>query len=147
MSNPIDASGLSGCYRCFFVWRPRNPDPPRCPRCKSKLWDVPQLAKVRRGRGLGVGDVLGPHRAEVLAALRANRARSAMVFGSLARGAGTPRSDVDLLVDFDSEASAFDQIGLIDDLTEILGRKVDVTTREGLHWIVRPQVLVEAVPF
>lgn len=146
MSNVIGPAGLSGCFRCFLVWRPRNPDVARCPRCKSKLWDVPRLTKVRRGGGLGVQEILGPHRADVLAALRTNHAGNPRVFGSVARGTATPKSDVDLLVDFDPKASAFDQVGLMDDLAGILGRKVDVTTSEDLHWIVRPQVLIEAVP-
>lgn len=32
------------------------------------------------------------------------------------------------------------------DLQDLLGRRVDVVTREGLHWYIRDRVLDEAVP-
>lgn len=146
MSNVLGASGLSGCFRCFLVWRPRTAEPVRCPRCKSLLWDVPVLRKVRRGGGLGVAQVLAPRRREILEALARNHARNPRVFGSVARGTATRKSDVDLLVDFDPDASAFDQVGLAQELEELLGRSVEVAEPAGLHWIVRPQVLFEAVP-
>jgi len=82
----------------------------------------------------------------VLEAIRINRGRNPRVFGSVGRGSATSRSDLDLLVDFDEGASLFDQIGLAQDLRGILGRRVEVTSEQGLHWIVRPQVLFEAVP-
>jgi len=146
MANVVAPDGLSGCFRCFFVWRPRTPDPARCPRCKSWLWDVPRLEKVHRGGGLGIPEIVTPHRREILAIVRKNRARNPRVFGSVARGTATNASDLDLLVEFSDRASAFDHVGLIQDLDELLGRKVDVAEPDGLHWIVRPQVLVEAVP-
>ena len=145
MSSIIGPSGLSGCYRCFFVWRPRTDEPVRCPRCKSALWDVPLLAKVRRGGGLGIAELLDPFRKEIAQALHETHARNPRVFGSVARGSAGRRSDVDLLVDFDPAASAFDQVGLAQDLEEVFGRHVEVTEPSGLHWIIRPQVLFEAV--
>jgi len=146
VSNPIDSTGIAGCFRCFHVWRPRRPEAFRCPRCKSTLWDVPRLEKIRRGGGLGVLEVIGPKRKQVLAALSRNKAGHPRVFGSVARGSADVHSDVDLLVEFESGASLFDQVALTEELEQILKRKVDVTTFEGLHWIVRPQVLTEAVP-
>ncbi len=145
MPNVVGPSGLSGCFRCGLVWRPRTADPPRCPRCKSKLWDVPVLAKTKKGGGQGVAEIVTPHRDALFRALAANKARNPRVFGSVARGSATRRSDVDLLVDFEPEASAFDQVGLIQDLEEVFGRTVDVATPSGLHWLVRPQALIEAV--
>jgi len=103
------------------------------------------LEKVRRGGGLGVPEIIGPRLSEVRASLTKHKAGHPRVFGSVGRSTAGPRSDVDLLVEFERGASLFDQIALIDDLTKILGRDVDVTTADGLHWIVRPQVLVEAV--
>jgi predicted nucleotidyltransferase len=55
------------------------------------------------------------------------------VFGSVARGDSRPDSDVDFLVDFDSEASLLDQVGLIHDLQKLLGIDVDVVSSGGLH--------------
>jgi predicted nucleotidyltransferase len=78
--------------------------------------------------------------------LRHNRARNPRVFGSVARNSATKKSDLDLLVDFDDEATLFDQVRLIQDLEALLHRGVDVTTPAGLHWLIRAQVLFEAVP-
>lgn len=103
------------------------------------------MEKVRRGGGLGVPEVVGPKLAEVRVSLAKHKAGHPRVFGSVGRGTAGPRSDVDLLVEFEAGASLFDQVALIDDLTQILRRKVDVTTPAGLHWIIRPQVLIEAV--
>lgn len=36
--------------------------------------------------------------------------------------------------------------GLLADLEELLGCKVDVVTADGLHWYIRDSVLSEAVP-
>jgi uncharacterized protein len=146
MSNRIDSSGLSGCFRCGFVWKPRTPEPKLCPRCKSRSWDAPVIRPVRRGSGLGISEIIIPLREQLEEALRANHARNPRVFGSVARNEATKVSDLDLLVDFDAGASAFDQMNLIADLEEIFGRKVDVAEPEGLHWLVRPQVQFEAVP-
>ncbi len=78
--------------------------------------------------------------------LRKHRARNPRVFGSVVRSEATKRSDLDLLVDFDPGASAFDQIELKMDLERLLRRRVDVVEPAGLHWLIRPQVLFEAVP-
>lgn len=78
--------------------------------------------------------------------LARNKAGHPRVFGSVARGAATSDSDVDLLVEFESGASVLDHVSLVEELEAVLRRRVDVTTPEGLHWIVRPQVLYEAQP-
>jgi uncharacterized protein len=68
------------------------------------------------------------------------------VFGSVRRSEAGPTSDVDLLVDRHPETSLIDRAALVNELEQILGRKVDVVPEEALHWLVRPQVLFEAVP-
>jgi hypothetical protein len=54
------------------------------------------------------------------------------VFGSVARGEARLGSDLDLLVDFEPEASLLDHIGLFQDLESLLGVRVDVIDRDGL---------------
>ena len=54
------------------------------------------------------------------------------MFGSVAQGEARPSSDVDLLVDFDAEASLLDQVGLTQDLEALLGMHVDVISTGGL---------------
>ncbi|MGI0055115.1 MAG: nucleotidyltransferase domain-containing protein [Thermoplasmata archaeon] len=146
VTNLLAPDGLAGCFRCAFVWRARSLNPKRCPRCKSRLWDVPKLHSINKGSGLGIREVIGPKREELFSILRENRARNPRVFGSVARSEGSRTSDLDLLVDFDPEASIFDQIALLQDLEGLFERKVDVVEPGGLHWLIRPQVLFEAAP-
>ena len=139
--------GLLGCYRCGYVWRPTGRRVVRiCPRCKSRSWEVPKLRPVRQGRRLGIPEVLAPHRSEVLAAARTRGFSHVRVFGSVRRGEATKSSDVDLLVDRSPSASLLDRAALISDLEKLLHRKVDVVPVVALHWLIRPQVLFEAVP-
>ena len=73
-------------------------------------------------------------------------ARNVRVFGSVARGEERPGSDVDFLVTFDADRSLLDHIALVQDLEDLLGRKVQVTTEDALHWYIRDRVLEQAVP-
>lgn len=65
------------------------------------------------------------------------------VFGSVARGEDRPDSDVDLLYVRvpDSTSSLWE---LRDELERLLGRKVDLVSKDNLHWVIRDQVLAEA---
>jgi len=90
--------------------------------------------------------VIGRKRDRLFDALRKNKARNPRVFGSVARRQATRQSDLDLLVDFDPDASIFDMVGLKIDLELVLHRKVDVVEPRGLHWLMRPQILFEATP-
>jgi predicted nucleotidyltransferase len=77
-------------------------------------------------------EALRGRRAEILHVARKRRARRIAVFGSVARGEARTGSDVDLLVDFEPGASLLDQVGLFQDLEELLGVEVDVVSRNGL---------------
>jgi predicted nucleotidyltransferase len=68
------------------------------------------------------------------------------IFGSVARGEAGPRSDLDFLVDVGSVHTPWFPAGLVVDLEELLGRKVDVVTERALHWYIRDRVLKEAAP-
>ena len=71
-------------------------------------------------------------------------ARNIRVFGSVARGDNSAASDVDLLVDMDQGRSLFDLAGLVADLQDLLGVRVDVVTIGGLRYL-RRQILAEAI--
>ena len=73
-------------------------------------------------------------------------ATNVRVFGSAGRGDTGPASDVDLIVDVGPERTPFFPGGLVADLQDLLGRKVDVVTEEALHWYIRESVLEEAQP-
>lgn len=66
---------------------------------------------------------------------------SAYLFGSYARGEADDKSDVDILVDLDRSVSfGLGFFGMVGDLQELLGRPVDVVTRESLSPHVAPYV-------
>jgi predicted nucleotidyltransferase len=73
-------------------------------------------------------------------------ARRIRVFGSVARGAERPDSDVDFLVDFDRGYDLFAQrLPLARHLESLLGRPVEVIPEHELNRHIRDRVLSEAV--
>jgi uncharacterized protein len=73
-------------------------------------------------------------------------AQKIRLFGSVVRGEDTPESDLDLLVDFEPGRSLIDHIALIQDLQDLLDRKVDVVTENSLSLYIRERVTQEAIP-
>lgn len=64
------------------------------------------------------------------------RIRELALFGSVLRDDFRPDgSDVDVLVEFAEDArwSLFDWIAMVDELEDIFGRKVDLTSKRGLR--------------
>ncbi|MBZ5728354.1 MAG: nucleotidyltransferase family protein [Acidobacteriia bacterium] len=74
------------------------------------------------------------------------RVRELSLFGSAARGQMRPDSDIDMLVDFlpDADIDLLDYAGLMLDLSHLLGRKVDLVSKNGLRAPIRASVLEEA---
>lgn len=85
-------------------------------------------------------------REEILQLAAAHGAHHVRVFGSVVRGEQTAASDIDLLVRMDDDRSLLDHIGLVQDLGDLLGCRVDVVNERVLHPGVRDHVLSEAVP-
>ena len=79
-------------------------------------------------------------------ALRARGATSLYLFGSTARNQAGADSDLDLFVDYDPRGkfNAFDLVASKRLLQEGLGVGVDLTTRKGLHPLIRKRVEAEA---
>jgi uncharacterized protein len=134
------------CLRCGYSWTPVRSPVVRCSRCKSKYWDVPKIRPVRIGRGLGIEEILLPHRNEILALARKYGASELRVFGSVRRREATAKSDVDFLVDWKRPVSLLAYAGLRSGLEEVLGRKVDLANRGGIHPALEPRIEAEAVP-
>jgi uncharacterized protein len=80
-------------------------------------------------------------------AIRAMGATSLYVFGSTVRDEGTPAHDLDLFIDYDPDSrfNAFDLVGIKQYLEDELKVPVDVTTRDGLHPVLRPDIERTAV--
>ncbi len=86
------------------------------------------------------------HRDQILRIAEQYGASNVRIFGSVARGEARPDSDLDLLVDLEPGRSLLDHIALIQDLEDLLCRKVDVVESQALHSRIRNRVLAEAVP-
>jgi uncharacterized protein len=85
-------------------------------------------------------------RERILALASKHGARNLRVFGSMARGDDGDDSDLDLLIETGPKTTPFFPGGLIADLQDLLGRKVDVLTERALPRSIREQVLKDAVP-
>ncbi len=70
--------------------------------------------------------------------------RSLRVFGSVARGTAKGSSDVDVLVEFAEPVSLLDLVRLQRELSEVLGRPVDLLTEKALSPYIRDRVVSEA---
>jgi predicted nucleotidyltransferase len=90
--------------------------------------------------------IIHEHRAAILEIARRCGAHDVRIFGSLARGDATPDSDLDLIVRFEPGRSLFDHGGLIMDLRDLLGVKVEVISERGIRDRWRQHLLKEAVP-
>jgi len=93
---------------------------------------------------MGIAEILGDKRDDVLRVAARHGASNVRVFGSVARGEAGADSDVDFLVELEEGRTLFDLGGLLMDLQELLGRRVDVVTEKALHWYIRDRIIREA---
>ena len=90
---------------------------------------------------------LRENRERIRRAAHRHGAKNVRIFGAVARGTDRPDSDIDLLVDFDVRSRAlFPLAGLQDELTVLLGTRVDVVPQVALAPHVAKNALAEAVP-
>jgi predicted nucleotidyltransferase len=74
-----------------------------------------------------------------------HRIKRLALFGSVIRDDFTPNSDVDVLVEFEPRRiPGFAFVGIQQELSEILGRRVDLHTPNTLSKYFRDEVLAEA---
>ena len=85
------------------------------------------------------------YRDQILRLAKQRGVRRIKIFGSMATGQATPASDVDFLVEMENGVSAFALGGLLCDLEDLLGRRVDMTTPNSLHPAIRSKILSETV--
>ncbi len=93
---------------------------------------------------MSLNKLLQEKREDILRIASKRGATNVRVFGSVARGEADSESDIDLLVDLEPGRSLFDLGGLLMDLQDLLGHKVDVVTERGLRERIRERVLREA---
>ncbi|MGA3325067.1 MAG: nucleotidyltransferase family protein [Terriglobia bacterium] len=93
-----------------------------------------------------IDQLLEEKREEIRRIAAKHGAMNVRVFGSVSRGEARQDSDLDLLVDTGPETSSWFPAGLVLDLEEILGCKVEVVTEKGLNPYLKERVLQEALP-
>ncbi|MFN0170877.1 MAG: nucleotidyltransferase family protein [Bryobacteraceae bacterium] len=91
---------------------------------------------------------------EILTVLKAHEGdlqsrgiRHAAVFGSIARGAARPDSDIDVLVELDGQRpmGVFEYARIKIRIAEVLGGRVDVVNRTTLKPLLRESILRDCV--
>ena len=95
---------------------------------------------------MGIDELIGARRAQVLQLAAKHGARNVRIFGSAARGEADATSDLDFLIELEPGRNVLDMGGLLMDLQSLLGRPVDVISEKGLRPGIRARVLREAVP-
>jgi predicted nucleotidyltransferase len=94
---------------------------------------------------MSIHQLLQERREDILRIAAQHGASNVRIFGSVARGETRPDSDVDFLVELEPSRSLLDRVALIQDLEDLLGRKVDVATDRGLRQCLRDRILNEAL--
>src|SRR5438105_15160258 len=81
-------------------------------------------------------------------ALRANGATALHMFGSRARGAERPDSDLDLFIDYDPAAripNMFRLMQIEEEISRAVGVPVTITTRNALHPLMKDAIERDAI--
>ena len=87
------------------------------------------------------------HRKDDIQRIAAKRgAYNVRIFGSVVWGEAGPESDIDFLIEKGPTTSSWFPAGLVLDLEELLGRRVEIVTEKALNPCLRERVLREAVP-
>jgi predicted nucleotidyltransferase len=107
--------------------------------------DIPGEQMSKTKLGLGIPDIVGDKRDQILQLAKQEGVHNIRVFGSVARGEAAPESDIDFLVD-GLENASWGGGRLLMELQNLLNRRVDLVSENDLHRLIRNQVLKEAVP-
>jgi predicted nucleotidyltransferase len=74
-----------------------------------------------------------------------HRIKRAGIFGSVAKGEATPKSDIDILVEFGDEISLLEFVGIKYELEDLLGKKVDLVEYQALKPRLRSRIMSEEI--
>lgn len=91
-------------------------------------------------------DELRKNREKILQIANDCGLKDVRVFGSVARGEERVDSDIDILVNYGAGASLMKHAGFMVEMEKMLKRKVDVVEDKRLHWVIKDDVLREAIP-
>ena len=110
----------------------------RYPRCMS----------IVTAESVSLRAAIAAHRDVLDGILRRYRAANPRLFGSVARGDATPDSDIDLLVDLlpGGGNDLLRVAGVAEELSQVLGSRVDVVATSLLRDEVSSSALADSVP-
>ena len=95
---------------------------------------------------MNIEQLLNEKRDDIRSIAARHGAYNIRIFGSVVRGDAGPDSDIDFLIDAGPTTSSWFPAGLILNLEEILGRRVEIVTTKALNPYIRDHVLGEAKP-
>ncbi|MEK7457944.1 MAG: nucleotidyltransferase family protein [Patescibacteria group bacterium] len=84
--------------------------------------------------------VIQQHQQNLTQIAKTNNISYMALYGSYSRGDQKQGSDIDLLVSFDKTPGLIEFVGLEQKLSDILGVKVDLVTKQGLSKYVKPYI-------
>jgi len=93
-----------------------------------------------------IEELLKDKREDILQIATKHGAYNVRIFGSVARGEANEDSDIDFLINVQENHSRWFPGGLLADLEDLLGCKVDIVTERSLHQLIRERILKEAIP-
>jgi len=62
------------------------------------------------------------------------------IFGSYARGEENEKSDLDILIDFETKVNLLELIGIEQEISELLGIKADLITLRSVNASLKPYI-------
>lgn len=93
-----------------------------------------------------IRDMLHERQEEIKKIATKHGAFDIRVFGSVVRGEDNPRATLIFWLKLRRRRPPWFPGGLIADLEEMLGRRVEVVTENGLNPLIRDRVIHEAIP-
>ncbi len=67
---------------------------------------------------------------KIVQVLKNQRAKKIAIFGSYIRGEEKPGSDIDIIIEFSERKSLLELVGIEQELSDVLGVKVDLLTEK-----------------
>jgi predicted nucleotidyltransferase len=95
---------------------------------------------------MAIDKILLENREEIIKIAAKHGVSHIRVFGSAARGESRSESDLDLLVEVTGPTTPWFPGGLVAELEEFLGRRVDIVEPDAIREPLRREILQDAVP-
>ncbi len=82
---------------------------------------------------------------KIIPVLRKHQIKRAGIFGSVASGETTKKSDVDLLVELSNKISLLEFVGIEYELEDLLGTKVDLVEYQAIKPKLQKHIIAEEI--